>query len=452
MYFLKKNICCLLTFGICFLHAQEGNVLKDSISIELPSNTLDKAKELIEKQYNVQAIKRNIYGEIELNQKNYDAAINKFILEQELLKKEDQVQEYKEEDKFRILLEERMIFDLKEQKSFSSQDFKIIQEKNQFQAQEVFVDEQEEQKTESKRPTIVFKPKIFADELEKDNQIDSLFFDEFEETINVERRFRGPSQFDSRLEIADLNPERNLELLMLITSNSVGMIVEKEKLNKISSDFYQIDIGNTLQSQLNLCDNVSFGTQPKVGIGSAFVINDDTMLTAAHVFQRPIEEYVVVFGFEISTKGGAVNRTIHKSNIFYPSQDYKRVNDLDIVLFRVSKIINKPRLSLGDSRSLKVGHKIYMIGHPSGLPKKIALNASILDNTHPQYFYTSLDGFQGNSGSPVLNFNTNQVIGILVSGETDYVFNGSCYTDNICREPYCKGEKVIRIENILKGF
>jgi len=60
------------------------------------------------------------------------------------------------------------------------------------------------------------------------------------------------------------------------------------------------------------------------------------------------------------------------------------------------------------------GTEVYMIGHPSGLPQKVAVNASVRSLEGAAYFYTSLDAFQGNSGSPVFDRNTGEVIGILV--------------------------------------
>lgn len=448
MHSLKTNIICLLTFFCYHLYAQQQDVLQDSVSIILPSSTLDKAKILLENEWSLQAVKKEVYGKVQLNQNSFDAAIHKYI--QEPLKKEGQIPKYEAENKFKSVLSERVILGIQEGKIFSSESFIFKQQSNQVFQQDISKYKQTETTQE---PTIVLTPKIFIDPSEKDIQLTALLPDLSEENINVEKQFRGPSQYDSRIEINDLNPDINSEFFMLITNSAVGMVVEKEKLTQISSNFYEIDISNTLQSQLNLCNTVAFGSQPIAGIGTAFIINENTMLTAGHVFQRPIQDYAIVFGFEISTKAGAVNRTIHKSNIFYPTKDYKILYDLDVAIFKTSKVFNnKSTLSLGVSRSLTKEHPIYMIGHPSGLPKKIAVNASILDNNHAQYFYTSLDGFQGNSGSPVFNFITNQVIGVLVSGETDYVFNGNCYEDNICRVPYCKGEKVIRIETIMKNL
>jgi DNA replication protein DnaC len=70
----------------------------------------------------------------------------------------------------------------------------------------------------------------------------------------------------------------------------------------------------------------------------------------------------------------------------------------------------------------KVADKIelYMLGHPNGLPLKFTYNGKLEGNTESDFFECKLDAFRGNSGSPVLNKETNQVVGILIEGNTDY--------------------------------
>ncbi|WP_282148402.1 trypsin-like serine peptidase [Algibacter lectus] len=267
--------------------------------------------------------------------------------------------------------------------------------------------------------------------------------------INGTPRLRGPSQFDSRIELRELNPDIDWQWLILRRNESVGMIIEKEKINKISGDIFQLEISNSLEKTFNLCGNIPFRTQPTVGIGTTFVIGENEMITAKHVFNKKLEDYVIVFGFEMLQLNGVIQTVINAKDIYYPQKKIYNSEIYDVVIYKLDRPVNRPLLEWEKSKSLKEGNEIYMIGHPSGIPKKIAVNASIIENRHDQYFYTTLDSFQGNSGSPVFDFNTHKVIGILVSGELDYIFNGNCNELNFCKYPYCKGEKVIRIENIM---
>ncbi len=269
---------------------------------------------------------------------------------------------------------------------------------------------------------------------------------------NSRDRLTGPSQYDSRIEIRELSPRIPWQWLILRRNKSVGMLVLKDKLIKLADSVYQLDISSKLGERFNLCKKEAFRAQPIVGIGTTFIIGTEQLLTAQHVFQSPITDYAVVFGFELFNKNGTVETIIHQRDIYYPQIISKSFDGYDVVSYTVDRPIKRPVLQWETSSKLVKGTEVYMLGHPNGLPKKLAMNASIVNNAHPQYYYTTLDGFQGNSGSPVFNFNTHKVIGILVSGELDYKYNGSCYASTLCKIPYCKGEKVIRIERIINAI
>jgi V8-like Glu-specific endopeptidase len=68
-----------------------------------------------------------------------------------------------------------------------------------------------------------------------------------------------------------------------------------------------------------------------------------------------------------------------------------------------------------------------MIGYPCGFPLKYTYNAWITKNESDNpFFTTNLDAFSSNSGSPVFDLESNNVIGILISGESDYVKIDGC--------------------------
>ncbi len=267
----------------------------------------------------------------------------------------------------------------------------------------------------------------------------------FEDQFNPKRLY-GPSQYDSRIEIAQLKSDIDWQKEIYKKSESVAMIVEKENLIKISPDTYQLNTAVTLGGRYNLCDGEAFANQIVVGIGTAFTIEKNTMMTAGHVFQRPLKNYAVVFGYRVINSRGTAETSISSEDVYFPVEITKSHADLDIVKFKTDREIKRPILEWEKSKSLKKGSEIYMLGYPMGLPEKLAINADVSDNSYFQYFYTSLDSFQGNSGSPVFNYDTHKIIGILVSGMIDYELHGDCYKTSLCRQPVCAGEKVIRIE------
>ena len=443
----------LFLFCVLLLVSNLSAQIGDSISISIQTKDSNFKANLI-KQKASHELKKEYYESEFENQKAYEENTYKKINENyQRAQSQDFEAKRAQEIKLNALLKQRSKIektsDLFLQKS-QQQSLQQLQQKS------IIIDSKETEETIETESMEIDKSlnesiseSVVVSIIEEESEFESE--SEFE-LIYSSKRLRGPSQFDSRIEINQLDPNINWQLYMLLINKSVGMIVEKDKLIKISNAFYQLEMNTTLKQYYNLCDNSSFNNQTVVGAGTAFISSNNSMLTAKHVFQKPLDQYVVVFGYEITNSKGVVESIIHKSNIYYPKEMLHSFLDLDVSHFSVDREFNADQsiLSTANSKDSSLGDEIYMIGHPSGLPKKIAVNAGVLENNHSQYFYTSLDSFQGNSGSPVFDFKTNKVIGILVSGEVDYIFNGNCNEVNSCAYPYCKGEKVIRIEEVLK--
>lgn len=258
------------------------------------------------------------------------------------------------------------------------------------------------------------------------------------------------SQFGALIEIRELNPLIKQQKDMLTNSRSVALVIEKSQIHQVSDTLYQLDVAGTLGKQFQLCEQERFFDQPVTGEGTAFAIGTKTLATASHVFSQSLENYVIVFGYELISKKGAYEVFIPASNVFFPKKYVIDAPEEDVAVFEVDRDLNVPALPLSNKSVVPDNSAVYMIGHPMGLPKKVALNAAVGENSNPLYFYTSLDAFQGNSGSPVFLWGTNEVIGILVSGQKDYEWNGQCNRSTNCSPPNCRGEKVIRIREIFR--
>lgn len=271
-----------------------------------------------------------------------------------------------------------------------------------------------------------------------------------EEELVKRRVFDTPSQYDSRIEIAQLLPTTQWHVNIRKTCESVAMVVDRQNITLISPGKYQLTNTMTLKDRHRLCDGEAFANQLIGGTGTAFVIGENTMVTAAHVFNRPLKHYAIVFGYRVLNALGTAETGFNIQDVFFPTEIVAIRHDLDLVSFKVDKPLEREALIWEKSATLKKRTEIYMVGHPMGLPQKVALNASITNGDPASCFYTSLDAYQGNSGSPVFNFETNKVIGVLVSGMTDFEQRGDCYKSTICREGDCSGEKAVRIEQFLE--
>lgn len=261
---------------------------------------------------------------------------------------------------------------------------------------------------------------------------------------------QDPSQFGTLLEVRDLNPLISWQKSMLINGRSVGLVVQKSQIHRITDTLYQLDVSGRLGDQFRLCPGELFVDQPVAGEGTTFVIGAKTLVTASHVFSQSIDNYAIVFGYELISKKGAYEVFIPVSNVYFPTKMVLDASEEDIAVYEVDRPLHVTPLPLSNRQIAPDKSLVYMIGHPLGLPKKVALNASVGENSNASYFYTSLDAFQGNSGSPVFLFGTNEVIGILVSGQKDYEWNGQCNRSTNCVPPYCRGEKVVRIRAVFR--
>lgn len=253
----------------------------------------------------------------------------------------------------------------------------------------------------------------------------------------------------TKVEVMDLSPLVRWQQRIMQNSRSVAAIVHRDRLSELTDSLYALEFRNTLGNQLDLCYNEPYRNQVSIGSGTAFLIDSNTLMTAAHVFESSLDEYVVIFRYEVITKSAAISPIVSKRNVYTIKEVVEENVALDVATFKIDRPASYRPLKLDQHNTIKFGDQVYMVGHPLGLPKKVALNARIIDDKPTDHFFTTLDAFQGNSGSPVFDLLTHKVIGVLVSGQKDFEWTGDCNKSTKCEPPYCEGEKVIRIQYFL---
>ncbi|WP_188463919.1 S1C family serine protease [Bizionia arctica] len=143
----------------------------------------------------------------------------------------------------------------------------------------------------------------------------------------------------------------------------------------------------------------------KDGLGSGFMISDRLIITAAHVVTVP-EKINVLF-----PDGDIIPATVVSS--------YKTADIALIKLFRPR--INPVTVKLGDSDSLKIGERIFVIGAPYGQGaslssgyvsgiRKQGTGKNPFSNT--EFIQTDAAINTGNSGGPMFNLK-GEVVGIV---------------------------------------
>ncbi|MBC7538691.1 MAG: trypsin-like peptidase domain-containing protein, partial [Bacteriovorax sp.] len=235
---------------------------------------------------------------------------------------------------------------------------------------------------------------------------------------------------------------------------SRAVLAQVPKWRITSEDKTSISIKTkSLASGMNFCSDEKFSDLPLVSSCSAFLVGPDLLLTAGHCVKDKsdcqnsywILDYNDIAGFDNST-GTTV---FQKDNIVTCAQILSRSENpkLDYALIKLNrKITDRTPLKIRRLGTVDSADSLLVIGHPMGLPKIMADQALIRDNSLTYTFVTNADTFSGNSGSPVINPATQMVEGILVRGDEDFKMDLDlgCNRSFHCYGPECKGETVQR--------
>ena len=202
-----------------------------------------------------------------------------------------------------------------------------------------------------------------------------------------------------------------------------------------------------------LCKDEPFYDQVTAAFCSGSLVAPDIIMTAGHCItsQAACAGTKFVFGFAVKEKG-KMPTSVATADVYGCSQllGREQVNDgADWALVKLDRpVTGHAPLKLNMTGTIANKTPIVVIGHPAGLPTKIAGGSEVRDNSKNGYFVANLDTYGGNSGSAVFNAKTGLVEGILVRGETDYVYRGGCRVSNVCSSDGCRGEDVTKVGEV----
>ncbi len=249
--------------------------------------------------------------------------------------------------------------------------------------------------------------------------------------------------------------ESNSALYKKLASSTAGMIPSGQ-LEAIEGDFFEVK-GTTLEED-GICSNARFAKQITAANCSGFLVGDQYLVTAGHCIESlsDCSRYSWVFDYANLSQENS-KYVVGKKDVYTCTQIISRALDRatenDYALLKLDRKV-EGRLPLKFRTSGKIAIKagLVVIGHPSGLPSKIADGANVRTNSNKYYFQATLDTFGGNSGSAVFDAKTGVVEGILVRGERDYVNDPvmGCSYPKVCKVTECRGEDVTRITNIAE--
>jgi V8-like Glu-specific endopeptidase len=247
---------------------------------------------------------------------------------------------------------------------------------------------------------------------------------------------------------AETNPQ-----IQALADSTVALIF-KESL-RASGDRVAIS-GRSYGASNMLCTSEPFYDQSAAAFCSGFLVAPNTMVTAGHCITNNDDcaGVAFVFGYRYNSATEAPSEVsaseVYSCKRVVHTQHPNAGADFAVVELDRPVVGHQP-LAVRQSGSVQVGDELVVIGHPSGLPTKIADGAKVrTSSAGTGYFVANLDTYGGNSGSAVFNAKTLEVEGILVRGEADFKPSPKrCYVSNTCTNDGCRGEDVTRITEAM---
>ena len=262
---------------------------------------------------------------------------------------------------------------------------------------------------------------------------------------------------DDRLDLYEVSDPALVELARstaaMVPNGEIDMPLRSRRWFGPRSKVGPMISGPSLES-LGICPTERFAAQPTAASCSGFLVSDKLLVTAGHCITDASDcrNHKWVFDYKANS-ADSTSVSLKTENIYNCKKIVETVLDPvtknDYAVIELDRRVrDRSPLQLRKSGKISEGESIVVIGHPTGLPTKVAAGASVR-SLQGAYFVGNLDTFGGNSGSAVFNAQTLEVEGILVRGETDYVAGPSgCRVSYRVENDQGRGEDVTYITNI----
>ncbi|MCB0357599.1 MAG: trypsin-like peptidase domain-containing protein, partial [Bdellovibrionales bacterium] len=245
---------------------------------------------------------------------------------------------------------------------------------------------------------------------------------------------------DDRKDLYEVNDQQLVEW-----ASSTVALVDENNIEELSGDFVHLKT-KKFGAKYSLCDTEPYREQPIAAFCSGFLVKEDVIITAWHCVNSTAKCNKTKFVFGFAMNSFSDDPVIINTKDVYNCKELIRseVNGkgADFAVVKLDrKVTDRLPLKLRQTGFLTVGTNVTVIGHPTGIPTKIADGAQVR-MLNQSFFRTNLDTYGGNSGSAVFNSLTGEVEGVLVRGDIDFVYKNGCRVSKVCKSNECRGEDV----------
>ncbi len=211
-------------------------------------------------------------------------------------------------------------------------------------------------------------------------------------------------------------------------ARSVAAVIPRELLREGPGGSLWID-APSLADVEGVCTDEAFGRQPSAAECTAFLIDDNLLLTAGHCFQHAwdCQNFVFVFGFAYGNEGAP--QQLDPLQVYECRRTRVQENDLggterlrDYAVVELKQAVEDRTPFAVRTTPPESAEVLTVISATGGVPLKVDPGGRLLDGRTwaGDYFELSSDTFHGSSGAPVLD-PSGAALGIVVRGNEDYL-------------------------------
>ena len=231
----------------------------------------------------------------------------------------------------------------------------------------------------------------------------------------LEFKTKSIDKSDNRMDYYAIQDEQ-----IKINTGCVALICKKDILVNVGEGLSSLKVQN-FGKTFNLHEFEPFRNQPVAAgrVATGFLVEENLLATAAHIVtEGDLKDLCFVFGFkmlELSIPSNEIpNENIYKGEKII-HRVYNRNSGEDWALVRLDRTVVGQSIAHLSRNDISPDQPVYVLGYHCGLPLKYAPGARIRE-VGDTYFSSDLNVYNGNSGSPVFDSKTHEVVGMVVRG------------------------------------